>query len=108
MHRRPSPQQTKSGRSTRRPRRSRLRSPIHRRSHPCRSRALAPPEICMRIATSLLTLAVVAGIAHAGSSDAEILFQQGRKLMKKKAFAAACEKFDASERLEPAAGTELN
>ena len=62
----------------------------------------------MRIATSLLVVAVVATTAHAESPEAEALFRQGKKLMKQKSFAAACDKFDASERIEPRIGTELN
>jgi hypothetical protein len=40
--------------------------------------------------------------------EAETLFREGKKLLKQGDTAAACEKFEASERLEPTAGTELN
>jgi len=63
----------------------------------------------MRIATSVLVIiAVVIGAstpAGAESPEAEALFQQGRKLMRKKSYAAACEKFEGSERIEPRIGT---
>jgi hypothetical protein len=38
----------------------------------------------------------------------EALFQEGRRLMKARDFAAACPKFEESQRLDPAAGTLLN
>ncbi len=39
---------------------------------------------------------------------AEALFVEGRRLMASGGFAAACEKFDASQKLDPALGTMLN
>jgi hypothetical protein len=39
---------------------------------------------------------------------AEALFQQGRELMTQKSFAAACEKFAASQELDPGLGTQLH
>jgi hypothetical protein len=41
-------------------------------------------------------------------AGAEALFQEGRRLMLAKRFAEACPKFEASVRLDPAPGTELN
>jgi len=57
---------------------------------------------------ALVVVAVMTAVAHAQGPDAEALFREAKKLMKQHAFAAACEKFDASEHLEPAPGTELN
>lgn len=62
----------------------------------------------MRIATSCLVLFALAGTAHAQAADAETLFREGKRLMKKGDIAEACKKFDASERLDPGIGTELN
>ena len=42
------------------------------------------------------------------TAEAETLFREGKRLMKAGDIAAACEKLDASERLEPEIGTELN
>lgn len=54
-------------------------------------------------------LALIASApASAQTAEAESLFRQGKALMKDGKTAEACEKFDASERIEPAAGTELN
>jgi hypothetical protein len=64
--------------------------------------------------SATLRLAIVAALvaqaapASAQSAEAETLFREGRRLMKEGDFAAACDKLDASERLEPSAGTELN
>src|SRR3954470_25035714 len=41
-------------------------------------------------------------------AGAERLFDQGRKLMEAKQYDEACEKFAASQKLEPAVGTLLN
>jgi len=46
--------------------------------------------------------------AHAQSAEAETLFRDGKKLMKAGQIAEACEKFEASNRLEPTVGVELN
>lgn len=63
----------------------------------------------MRTVTrSLAVVAAMTTVAHAQSPEAEALFREAKKLMKQKAFAAACEKFEASERLEASVGTELN
>lgn len=59
----------------------------------------------------VIVIAVVASttVAHAQKAEAEALFREGKKLMKKKGtVSAACKKFEASERLDPAIGTELN
>ena len=46
--------------------------------------------------------------ARAQSAEAETLFREGKRLMKKGQIAQACDKLDASDRLEPTDGTELN
>jgi hypothetical protein len=46
--------------------------------------------------------------ADAQTAEAEILFREGKRLFKAGKVAAACEKFEASERIEPENGTELN
>jgi len=61
--------------------------------------------------TAVLVIAAVAVLprpARAQSPAAEQLFREGKRLMAKGDTAPACEKFEASERIEPAAGTELN
>lgn len=57
---------------------------------------------------ALVVVAAMTAMAHAQGPEAEALFREAKKLMKQHAFAAACEKFEASEHLEPAPGTELN
>lgn len=46
--------------------------------------------------------------AHAQSARAEVLFQEGRGLIKRGKLAAGCDKLAASERLESSVGTLLN
>ena len=46
--------------------------------------------------------------AHAQSVEAETLFREGKKLLKQGKVAAACDKLEASDRLEASVGTELN
>jgi len=67
----------------------------------------------MTIGKSLLaTIAIVViaatAPARAQSVDAEALFRDGKRLMKEGNVAAACDKFDASNRLETSVGTMLN
>jgi hypothetical protein len=62
----------------------------------------------MKIAISIAIVAWTTVAAHAQRADAEIVFREGKKLMEKGDISAACEKFETSERLEPALGTELN
>jgi hypothetical protein len=50
----------------------------------------------------------IAAPANAQTPEAEVLFREGQRLMKEEQYAEACEKFEASERIEPASGTELN
>jgi hypothetical protein len=46
--------------------------------------------------------------ASAQSPEAETLFREGKRLLKQGDIAEACDKFEASDRLEPSAGTKLN
>jgi hypothetical protein len=67
----------------------------------------------MRIAPScIVAFAIMIATplpASAQTAEAETLFREGKRLMKLKGkIAEACEKFEASERLEPKVGTELN
>jgi hypothetical protein len=66
----------------------------------------------MRIATSsLVALAIsiaMPATVHAQAAEAETLFREGKKLIAKGQYAEACEKFEASDRLDATAGTELN
>jgi len=47
-------------------------------------------------------------VAAAQSAEAEVLFREGRKLIKSGKLAAGCDKLSASEKLEPSIGTLLN
>ncbi len=72
----------------------------------------------MTTATSLrltAVLAVAAAVvlprpagAQSASARAQALFDEGKRLMAKGDYARACEKFEASDRVEAKAGTELN
>jgi len=57
------------------------------------------------VAAALLGLAAT---ARAQSVEAEVLFREGKRLMKAGQTAAACDKFDASARVESSTGTLLN
>ena len=46
--------------------------------------------------------------AHAQSPEAESLFREGKALLKKGKIAEACDKLEASDKIEPKAGTELS
>lgn len=59
-------------------------------------------------AATLLLAAFSAAPVRAQSVDAELLFREGRKLMKQGKIAEACDKFEASNRIEESAGTLLN
>jgi hypothetical protein len=64
----------------------------------------------MTTATRIIAASILLGIApaHAQSADAETLFREGKRLMKKGDVAEACKRFEASEKLDPGIGTELN
>lgn len=55
--------------------------------------------------TSAFIAVIAAGRAHAQSAEAESLFSDGNKLMKQGDLARACDAFEASNRIEPRAGT---
>ncbi|HET7504452.1 MAG TPA: hypothetical protein VFK02_25700 [Kofleriaceae bacterium] len=60
---------------------------------------------------SIATVGVTVGVcspAHAQSARAEVLFQEGRNLIKRGKLAAGCDKLAASEQLESSVGTLLN
>ncbi len=59
-------------------------------------------------ALTTTALLVLAGSALAQSAEAEALFREGKELLKQGQMAEACAKFDASDRIEPSVGTELN
>jgi serine/threonine-protein kinase len=59
-----------------------------------------------RLAIAAIVLA--SSPAHAQSAEADVLFREGKKLLKAGKIAEACDKLDASERLETSVGTLLN
>ncbi|MBA3394576.1 MAG: tetratricopeptide repeat protein [Deltaproteobacteria bacterium] len=67
-----------------------------------------------RLAARLVALLAIPGIAlapgdaRAQSAEAEVLFREGRKLLKAGRLEAGCDKLEASERLESSLGTLLN
>src|SRR6185437_5005752 len=65
----------------------------------------------MRTAIGGLAIVLTAATAHAQPavpSRADQLFDEGRELMAKQDYAAACPKLEESQRLDPALGTLLN
>jgi hypothetical protein len=61
-----------------------------------------------RLVLASAILLVLASPALAQSVEAEALFREAKDLLKQGKLAEACAKFDASDRLEPSVGTELN
>ena len=61
----------------------------------------------MRAALFSLVL-LFAGQAFADQATAEALFSEGRRLFTDGNYAAACTKFEASNKADPAVGTQLN
>jgi tetratricopeptide (TPR) repeat protein len=61
-----------------------------------------------RIAVIALVLIAFAAPAAAQNIEAEALFRDGKRLMKEGKIGEACDKFEASERLESSVGTLLN
>lgn len=57
------------------------------------------------VTSAVFTIVVANHIAHAQSAEAEALFNDGNKLMSEHKFAQACDAFEASNRIEPRAGT---
>src|SRR5260221_3411202 len=65
----------------------------------------------MRIAPSCVALALAIAttpLASAQNAEAETLFREGKRLYNAHHFSEACDKFEASERLDPEYGTELD
>src|SRR5207249_4775002 len=65
----------------------------------------------MRTASSCIVLALALAMAPAASAqtaEGEMLFREGKRLLKTGKIAEACDKFEASERVDPQIGTELN
>jgi hypothetical protein len=60
------------------------------------------------IAVAVTSVLALAAPARAQSAEAETLFREGKRLLKSGQIAQACDKLDASDRIEPTAGTELN
>ncbi len=67
---------------------------------------MTPVERVLAITTALLVLHSAS--ARAQSADAEVLFRDGRTLIKAGKLAEGCDKLAASERLESSVGTLLN
>jgi hypothetical protein len=61
-----------------------------------------------KLATIALVVTVAAPAARAQSVEAEVLFRDGKKLLKDGKIAEACEKLEASDHLESTVGTLLN
>jgi hypothetical protein len=59
-------------------------------------------------ATTLAAVVSSSSPAHAQSAEAEVLFREGRNLIKQGKLAQGCEKLDASNRIEASVGTLLN
>jgi hypothetical protein len=75
-----------------------MRATVHRKT---RSR------VCLAL---VLAGALASSAAHAddGAQSAEALFQEARVLVEKGSYEAACPKLEASQKLEPAVGTQFN
>ena len=64
--------------------------------------------IARLVALTAAALLALAGPVAAQSVEAEALFREAKELLKQGKLAEACAKFEASDRLEPSVGTELN
>lgn len=74
-----------------------------------RSSSLAPVAACALVACSALFPATAsADVSAADRQAATALFKEGKALLDKGTVGEACRKFEASQRLDPAAGTLLN
>src|SRR5262245_57348440 len=60
------------------------------------------------LATLLFTLVFARDVRAQDKAAAEALFDEGRKLMEAKNYAAACDKFERSQQIDPSVGTLLN
>jgi hypothetical protein len=65
-------------------------------------------RVCRFAAIAALALLCLPSSAYAQSAEAEVLFRDGRNLIKQGKLAAGCDKLAASERLEASVGTLLN
>jgi hypothetical protein len=63
---------------------------------------------CAVIVLAVTGIVCERATAHAQSAEAEMLFREGRDLLKQGKIAAGCDKLVASERLESSVGTLLN
>lgn len=63
---------------------------------------------CVATILAVTGFACLVATAHAQSAEAEVLFRDGRALIKHGKLAAGCDKLAASERLESSVGTLLN
>jgi hypothetical protein len=59
----------------------------------------------MRVAASIAIVTSLAGAAHAQNAEAELMFQEGDRLMSQGKTAEACTAFEGSNRIETRAGT---
>lgn len=70
------------------------------------------PVLLRKIGGALLLLALAIGSPDVALADsraaAESLFLDGRRLMEAERYAEACQRFEDSQRLEPAVGTAMN
>jgi len=62
----------------------------------------------VRAASSLLALAMLAGVARGEGNAADEAFKKGRELLKDNKFKEACEQFEKSQALDPQLGTQFN
>jgi hypothetical protein len=62
----------------------------------------------MKKLVTLLLVSSITSVATADPATAEALFSEGRKLMEQGNYAAACPKFEESNKADPAIGTQLN
>jgi hypothetical protein len=77
-----------------------------RRNVRCRSAKIAATSLAFAI--SVMIIPVDERSARAQTAEAEALFNDGNRLMAQGNLAQACDAFEASNRLEPRAGTLLN
>src|SRR4051812_11784859 len=69
-----------------------------------RSASIAAISIACRFVVVVVSLAG-SPRAYAQSAEAEAMFDEGKRLMTERKLAQACEAFEASNRIEPRAGT---